>query len=176
MTNDVFEVIRERRSIRAFKPQNIPDEIVAKLLEAACRAPSAGNLQPWKFYVVKNEEIKKKLSAAAFNQSFVAQAPVVIVVCALPEESASRYGERGRSLYCIQDTAAAVQNLLLAAWALGIGSCWVGAFDEQMAASVLGLSKKERPVAIISLGYPRKDSNLWETSRKPVETVAEFIE
>jgi len=175
MTEDVFEAIKERKSIRAFKSQDIPDATVTRLLEAACHAPSAGNLQPWKFYVVKSREIKEKLAEAAFNQRFLTQAPVVIVVCALPEESAVRYGERGKNLYCIQDTAAAVQNLLLSAWALGIGSCWVGAFDEQKTASVLGLSKKERPVAIIPLGYPADDHHFRKTPRKPVDKVVEFM-
>ncbi|NLO89337.1 MAG: nitroreductase family protein [Clostridia bacterium] len=175
MTGDVFEVIKERKSIRAFKSQDIPDTTVTRLLEAASRAPSAGNLQPWKFYVVKIREIKEKLAGAAYNQRFIIQAPVVIVVCALPEESALRYGERGRSLYCIQDTAAAVQNLLLSAWALGIGSCWVGAFDEGAATSALELSKRERPVAIIPLGYPAEEGHFGKTSRKPLEKVVEFV-
>ena len=100
-------------------------------------APSAGNCQPWFIYVVKNQKVRQELAKAAFNQGFLVEAPVNIVVCAEPKRSFSRYGERGASLYCLQDTAALVQSLLLMAEGLGLSTCWVGAFDEQAVRQVL---------------------------------------
>lgn len=98
MTKDVIAAIIERRSVRRFTDEEVPMATVGRILDAACHAPSAGNLQPWEFYVVKNREMREKLAVAALNQEFVATAPVVIVVCALPELSARRYGDRGRYL------------------------------------------------------------------------------
>lgn len=154
--NQVLEVIKKRRSVRAFKKEAIPDEVLLQILEAARWAPSAGNLQPWHFVVVKNNDVKRLLAIAALNQMFIAEAPVVIVVCTIPTVSASRYGVRGEKLYCIQDTAAATQNMLLAAASLGVGSCWVGAFDEDRVRTLLKLPNYVRPVAIVPMGYPAK--------------------
>jgi SagB-type dehydrogenase family enzyme len=89
---------------------------------------------------------------AALGQSFITQAPVVLVICAVPEESAERYGERGATLYALQDTAAMTQNILLASHALGYGSCWVGAFNEDEVRKVLKIPENMRPVSIIPVG------------------------
>lgn len=153
MTKDVMDAIRERRSVRRFAPDPVDEFTVGRILEAGASAPSAGNIQPWTFYAVFRQEIKERLSEAAYGQEFIASAPVVIVVCALPEDTAARYGERGRDLYCLQDTAAATQNILLAAEGFGLGSCWVGAFDEAAVAGALGCVRGERPVAVIPLGF-----------------------
>ncbi|MCK4483131.1 nitroreductase family protein, partial [Candidatus Bathyarchaeota archaeon] len=104
-----------------------------KLVDSARWAPSAGNTQPWRFIIVRKPEIKRKLAAAALGQSFVEEAPVVIVVCADEDRSSMGYGVRGKTLYCIQDTAAAIQNIHLAAYSLGLGTCWIGAFREEEA-------------------------------------------
>lgn len=152
---DFWEVINRRRSIRAYESDRpVSQEVIRQLLEAAIRAPSAGNRQPWHFVVVRDGATRARLASAAYGQHFVAQAPVVIVVCADPGRSAARYGARGRELYCLQDTAAATENLLLAVVALGLGACWVGAFDERAAASTLRLEPHLRPVALIPIGYP----------------------
>jgi len=148
------EVIKRRRSIRAFSDRNLSDDEVKLLVEAACRAPSAGNRQPWEFVVVRDEENRRRLAEAAYGQSFIAEAPVVFVVCADPNRSASRYGRRGVELYCLQDTAAAVQNLLLTAAHNGLGSCWIGAFDEEKTAEAIGAPEGVRPVAIVPVGCP----------------------
>lgn len=160
MTKDVIEAIEERRSVREFEPTPVPDATIGRLIESARLAPSAGNLEPWKFIVVKRNEIKKSLAEAAIDQDFIEKAPVCIVVCAEPERSMARYGERGASLYCLQDTAAAVQNILLTATAYGLGSCWVGAFDEQKVNATLGLSSHYKPVAIIPIGYPAEEPEI----------------
>ncbi|OYT46923.1 nitroreductase family protein [Candidatus Bathyarchaeota archaeon ex4484_231] len=127
---DVFEVIEQRRSIRAFTGKEVSEADVKKILDAARMAPSAGNIQPWTFIVARKGDVKRRLAEAALNQRFIEEASVVIVVCADEEKSARGYGSRGKHLYCIQDAAAATENMLLAAVGLGLGACWVGAFRE----------------------------------------------
>ncbi|NIP67456.1 nitroreductase family protein, partial [Candidatus Bathyarchaeota archaeon] len=97
---------------------------------------------------------KRSLSQAALNQTFIEEAPVVIVVCVDKDRSGWRYGRRGTDLYCLQDTAAATQNLLLAAHALGFGACWVGAFREEKVKEILKTPDRVRPVAIVPVGHP----------------------
>jgi len=150
----VFEAIRGRRSVRAYTGEDVPEETVERLIDAARWAPSAGNIQPWEFVVVRRAEVKRRLSAAALDQAFIEEAPVVVVVCADEGQSSAGYGSRGRSLYCLQDTAAATQNLLLAAHALGLGACWIGAFYDEAVSGALGLPMGVRPVAIVPVGHP----------------------
>jgi nitroreductase len=151
---DVYEAIKGRRSVRAFKSDDVSPEIVEKLIDAARQAPSAGNIQPWEFIVVRESEIKRSLVEAASGQTFIEEAPVVIVVCANENRSSQGYGVRGKTLYCLQDTAAATQNLLLFAYSMGLGTCWVGAFREEEARKALRIPSGIRPVAIIPVGYP----------------------
>jgi nitroreductase len=151
---ELSEAIKGRRSIRAFKQRDVPEETVEKLIDAAKHAPSAGNIQPWEFVVVRKLEVKRKLAVAALNQAFVEEAPVIIAVCANENRSSSGYGFRGKTLYCIQDTAAATQNILLTAYSLGLGACWIGAFNEDEAKRALNAPEGIRPVAIIPVGYP----------------------
>ncbi|MGC9333266.1 MAG: nitroreductase family protein [Anaerolineae bacterium] len=173
---DFWQVIETRRSVRGFDPtvEVTPDE-VEQLLHAAIAAPSAGNRQPWHYYIVRNPKVRQGLAGAAYGQSFVAEAPVTIVVCVDAEQSAARYGQRGRELYCLQDTAAAAEHILLAAVALGFGGCWVGAFDEGRAARVLDLPDHLRPVAILPIGRPAAEQDT-RTSRRPLGAVASFVE
>lgn len=174
MTKDVIECILERRCVRKFKPDSIPQATVGRLVDAARWAPSAGNIQAWSIYVVYNESKKKELAEAAFGQKFVAEAPVVLAVCVYPEVIAGRYRERGRNLYAIQDTAAMVQNILLAATGYGLGSCWVGAFEETQVAEVLGCPQSCRPVAMIPVGYA--DDVPKPPARKAAEDIVQIIE
>jgi nitroreductase len=164
-------VLRRRYSCRRFAATPLSQAEIEKLLEAAIWAPSAGNLQPWRFIVVTSDELKQALARAA-DQDFVADAPLVIAVCAVPGESARRYGERGRSLYSLQDTAAATQNILLAAAELGLGSCWVGAFEEPGVARALGLPPAWRPVALVPVGHPLEGPT--PRQRRPLQEVAVF--
>ncbi len=150
---EAVELLRSRRSVRAFERRQVEDKVIREILGDAIMSPSAGNLQPWKIYVVKNDDVKRKLVEASYWQSFVGEAPVVVVVVALPEISALRYGERGRNLYSIQDTSALTTYILLSAKARGLDSCWVGAFSEEKVRTALGLKKDELPVAIIPIGY-----------------------
>jgi len=165
----VLETIKNRRSIRDFKDEDIPAEAVDSLIEALRWAPSAGNLQSRKFYFVFNDGIKIKLAGAAGNPgpvarikkivknaltiNFISRAPLVVVAC-LDRRIKEKYGDRGIELYAIQDVAASVMNMMLAAHELGLGSVWVGAFDENEVALVMSLPDNLRPVALIPLGYP----------------------
>lgn len=151
---ELSEAIRGRRSIRAFKPDNVSGKEVEKLIAAATSAPSAGNIQPWEFIIVTKPEMKRKLVEAAWGQSFIEQVPVVVVVCANEDRAAQGYGERGKSLYCLQDTAAAIQNMLLTAYSGGLGTCWIGAFKEDRVKDVMKIPAGVKPVAIVPVGYP----------------------
>ncbi len=165
--------ILDRHSCRDFLASPLREGDLELLLEAARWAPSAGNVQPWFFYAVLRRDLKVKLAAAALGQNFLAQAAVVFVVCAHAEESAWSYGERGKTLYCLQDTAAACENLLIAATALGYGSCWVGAFDERAVAHVLEMPRALRPVALMAVGPGEPVTSF--PSRKSLERVSRIL-
>ncbi len=155
---NLLDIIRNRRSVREFKDREIPESAIDVLIEALRWAPSAENLQSRKFYFVFNEDIRNKLAQAGLRRdfvSFIARAPLVVVACA-DLRIASRYGERGTQLYCIQDTAASVQNLLLAAHDQGLGTCWVGAFKEEEVKEILDMPDYLRPVVLVPVGYPAK--------------------
>jgi len=139
----------------------VDDKLIGVMLYSATHAPSAGNTQDWHFIVVKDESIRKKLAEAALRQRFIAEAPVVIVVCIDKEKVIMRYGKRGESLYSMQDTANATMILMLVAHALGLSTCWVGAFDEDRVGNILELPEQLRPIAIVPVGYSD------ETPRKP---------
>jgi nitroreductase len=153
MMKDIFECMRETHTVRQFREQEIEDATIARILEAASFAPSAGNLQPWFFYVVKNPKVRERLAEASYEQPQIVDAPVAIVIMADPSRSNERYGERGAQLYCLQDTAAAAENILLAAESLGLGTCWIGAFNEPKVQEIVEAPPRLRAVAIICLGY-----------------------
>ncbi len=170
---DVFEAIKKRRSIRRFdQSKKVSKAQVNKILEAAKWAPSAGNLQSIFIYIVRDEKIKEKLYKATTGQLHVMKASVVFVVCA-DRERISYYGERGRSLYCIQDATIAVQNMWLALTGLGLGAVWVGAFDEEVVSQVLNVSSHHRPVAILPVGYPSESPKA--PSRRSVEDFSKRV-
>ncbi len=148
---DCLDSLVSRVSVRKLAG-NIPEADLKRILEVGIRAPSAGNCQPWRIIVVRNEEIRQKLAEAALNQRFVATAPVVLVICAVPEESAGRYGKRGETLYVYQDTAALTLQILHAVNILGYGACWVGAFNEENVRKIIAVPKNMRPVSIIPIG------------------------
>ncbi|NWF95317.1 MAG: nitroreductase family protein [Candidatus Thorarchaeota archaeon] len=154
--DDFVETLKARTSIRSFENVSIPDSDIQRIIEAGVSAPSAGNRQPWRVVIVTDKAVKEALAKGAFGQTFVASAPVVLAVCGVPEESAERYGNRGRDLYVFQDTAALTQNILLAAHAMGYGTCWVGAFDDEEVARVLRTPSSVRPMALIPIGVPKK--------------------
>ena len=169
---NVLEAIKGRRSIRAFKSQNVSAEIIKKLVDAARWAPSAGNIQPWEFIIVRKPEIKRRLAEAALDETFIEEASVVIVVCANENRSSQGYGIRGKTLYCIQDTAAAIQNIHLVAYSLGLGTCWIGAFREDEAREILKIPQGIRPVAIIPVGYLAEAP--LPPSRRPINQIVHY--
>jgi len=171
MTKDVFDCMRDSHSVRTFNQQEIPEPTLTRILEAACWAPSAGNLQPWYFYVVKNQQAKEKIAEACYNQQQIEMAPVSVVIMADPSRSNDQYGERGAQLYCIQDTAAAAENMILAAEALGISSCWVGAFDERKLQQAVEAPPRLRAVAIICLGYSDEQTTTFKERYRVAEVV-----
>lgn len=169
---DLLEAIKKRRSVRKYTGDPVTDDEVRGLLEAAIAAPSAGNAQPWRFILVRDRGLQEKLVQAAHGQRFIAEAPVVIAVCADLTRARRAYGDRGANLYCLQDTAAAIQNMLLAATARGLGTCWIGAFDEGRASEVLKLPVGLRPVAMIPVG--RSSEPAQARDRRPLSEVVDY--
>jgi nitroreductase len=164
-----FDVIEQRRSVRAFGRRVVQAEILDKLLQAALLAPSAGDLQAYEIVAIERAELKSALAPAALNQDFIAEAPVVLVFLADVRRSESKYGRRGATLFCIQDATIAAAYVQLAAAALGLASCWVGAFDEDRVAKVIGASDAMRPVAILPIGYPAERPT--RPPRRPLQDV-----
>jgi nitroreductase len=163
---DVFQAIAERRSIRAFQNRPVEPEKLQAILEAANSAPSAGNLQAYVIYHVTDPARRRALARAAGGQEYVAEAPILLAFCADPARSAVRYGRRGERLYTIQDATIAVAYAQLAATALGLGSVWVGAFDDGAAARALDLPTGFLPVVLLPIGYPAEAPR--PTPRRPL--------
>ncbi|MCL5037035.1 MAG: nitroreductase family protein [Chloroflexi bacterium] len=149
----VLDVIKTRRSIRRFKKKPVPDEVLYRLKEALIWAPSAGNLQDRHFYLVYNEDLKKEIAKAALDQMFITEAPVVLIGCS-DLSTVAPYRERGMALYTHHDMGASIQNLLLAAKEEGLGTCWIGAFDNRKVAELLSLPEDLIATAIVPIGYP----------------------
>jgi len=159
---EFFEALQARRSIRRFDERPVPEELLLRVLEAARSAPSGGNMQPWELVVVKDRETIGRVVQTTFvgfdpasgrRQEWLLGAPVLVVACADIKRSASRYGPLGEQV-AVLDVAAAVENMLLAAVALGLGSCWVSGFAAEDLSRLLGLPASVRPLAILPLGFP----------------------
>jgi nitroreductase len=167
------EVIARRRSVRHFNTRlNVSEEDITALLDAAVAAPTAGNIQPWRFFVVRSPAARERL-AGALAQRWSAAAPVVIVVAVDPRPCAARYADRGEYLYSIQDTAAAVENILLAAVDRGLASCWIGAFDEKAVAEAIGATPPITPVAVLPVGYSAEAAG--RSARRPLHEVTTWL-
>ncbi len=169
---ELREAILTRRSIRKYLDVKVPIEKILEAISYARWAPSAGNIQPWRFVIVTDNEIKKMLSAAALGQECVKEAAAVIVACADVLESAVVYGERGKNLYSIQDVAAATQNLLLVLHDMGLGAIWIGAFHEDAVRRIIGAPSNIRPLALIPVGVPAETPS--PPPRKPVDEIVFF--
>jgi nitroreductase len=166
----LLSLIKKRRSVRKYLKKEVPDALLEKILESTRFAPSTGNYQPWEFIVVRNEDTKKDLVAAAFDQKWMLEAPVLIVACVNMRLAAAVYGERGARLYGIQSVAAAIENMLLTAESLKLATCWVGAFSEVIAARLLECPEYVRPCAIITLGYPAEEPKV-----PPKQSIQEYV-
>jgi nitroreductase len=166
---NVIEAIKTRKSVRAYLDRPVEDNKLSIILEAARLAPSAANLQEWRFVIVRENEIRKKLAEAAGSQDFIAQAPVVLVACAETDE---RLMSCGQLCYSI-DVAIALDHITLAAVELGLGTCWIGDFDEKKIKSILGIPEKIRVVELMPLGYPG-DPSPREKKRLPLSTIVKY--
>ena len=169
---DVFEAICRRKSIRAYESTPIPDEKINKILEAARLAPSAGNIQPWHFIVVKDEEKRKKLARGMFAK-FLIDAPVVIVGCGNMKSSPKWH---------TVDVSIAMEHMVLEATELGLGTCWVGSFNEEEVKELLKIPEDYKVVALLAIGYPRKKFDIQGKilhiirKRKKLEEIVSFEE
>lgn len=163
-------IIKKRKSVRKYLEKDVPDDLVKKILESARFAPSTGNYQPWEFVVVRNRSLKSDLTEGCYDQKWMLDAPVFIVACINSRLAGAVYGERGLRLYGIQAVAAAIQNMLLTAESLGLGTCWVGAFSEVIVSRILQCPAYVRPCAIITLGY-----SCDESSKAPRQDMKEFV-
>ena len=143
---ELKKVIQKRYSIRSFQNIEVHTKRIEEIFELARLAPSSGNFQSFRVVVVKDSDTKKKLSHI--------EAPVILVICAVPEEQAIRYGDRGRNLYAIQDATIFAAYCQLITVDLGLASVWVGAFRESKVREILGLDDNLRPIALMPLGYP----------------------
>ncbi len=150
---DFFEVVKTRQSIRVFQDRPIDASCIQQILATINRAPSAGNLQAYEVYLVTNCTVMQALARATSGQDFIAQAPLALVFCAHPARSAQKYGERGITLYSVQDATIAGAYAQLAVTALGLASVWVGAFDEDAVRAAIGVGRDLRPVAFLPIGY-----------------------
>ena len=156
---EVYEAMKKRGSVRKYLEDPVPQEVLNRVLEAACSAPSWKNMQCWRFIVVSDPEIKKSLSDSLHSGNpaakAVATAPLTIVACGDPEASGREDGKE----YYLLDTGIAMQQLQLAAYAEGLGTCWVAWFDEEKARAACNIPENYRVVAITPLGKPAKESN-----------------
>jgi len=170
---DFFETVRHRHSIRQYQ-QNVPveKEKLHAILEVACAAPSAGDLQAYKIIVVSDQAMRDALSEACDNQLFISQAPICLVFCADTKRSEQAFQERGRDLFAIQDATIATAYSQLAIVAVGIGSTWVGSFDEAIISQLLELDTGVVPVALLSLGYPAELPEV--TSRRNLDEMVSY--
>jgi nitroreductase len=164
-SKEVLELMKDRRSIRKFKPDMIKNEEIQMILEAARWTQSASNRQPWRFIVIKNRETISKLQSAARFGNFVAEAPVVIAIIADKKRSPKWY---------IHDTSMLAHQMCLMAWSLNIGTCWIGSMDRDKAALILGLDKNEHVTTILPFGYFDKKPSA--TSRKDLKNMVTTIE
>jgi len=163
---DVYDAIRTRKSVRAYLDKPVEPEKLERVLEAARLAPSANNIQEWRFVVVTDADKRRRLAEEAAGQSFIAAAPVVIAACAQTDGKVMRCG-----LVCHPiDVAIAIDHLTLAATAEGLGTCWIGAFDPQVVREILGIPRQIVVVELLPLGYP-KDPGQVDKSRLPLETI-----
>lgn len=151
---DFQQLLNERRSVRAFTGAPVSAEQRQILLEAAVRAPSACNLQSWHFYVVADRAKIEALYPMVYSAAWIQKAGLAVIVCTDADAITHRFGERGSSLFCLQDTAAAMENLLLCAADLGLGGCWIGAFDPDACRAFAAIPDSRTPVAIAAIGEP----------------------
>jgi len=164
----LLKQIKQRYSVRSYQNRNVEKEKLETVLEAGRMAPSARNIQQWRFVVVQDAELRKKLVPAANNQSFVAEAPVIIACCGIDTDYVMRCGQLAYPI----DVAIAIDHMTLQAVEEGLGTCWIGSFQEDQVKSILGIPGEARVVELLTLGYPN-DSPVTK-SRVPLDQVVSY--
>lgn len=149
---DIFETLRKRKSVRSYLPTPVSNEVLAKILEAARLAPSAGNVQPWHFIIVKDEKKRVRIAKGCKYGKFLDESPIVIVACGDKKASPNWYAA---------ETAIALEHLVLAATALGLGTCWIGMFKEEEIRVMLKIPERFEIIALMALGYSHEKADLW---------------
>lgn len=167
---EFYDVIKKRKSVRTYKKDPIPDEVLNRILEATRNAPSAKNLQPWKFIIVKDPKIIKELVPACNNQQFIAEAPIVICAVGLENQAWGKMGGYWRSLEV--DVTIAFEHLVLAAANEGLGTCWIGAYQEAEVKKVLKIPDGVKVIALTPLGHPAQEPLV--RPRKPLSEIISY--
>ncbi|MGI6113074.1 MAG: nitroreductase family protein [Mahellales bacterium] len=158
MNLDVIEAIKSRRSIRMFdNSRPVDDDILKEIITCGTWAPSAHNNQPWRFVVIRDPKKKEQMAMRSRWAKFLTQTPVAIVVIAEFSHRRKVSDDKAVRYFSVQDTAAAIQNILLAATNYGLGTCWIGDFDEGQLAEMCNIPEGWNPVCIIAMGYPHPD-------------------
>lgn len=166
----ILEVIRKRRSIRRYREDPIPEGVLRRVLEAARLAPSGKNLQPWKFIIVRDPGLKEKVAEASLRQYFIAKAPLIIVACGFPDRCYSHMGRYMKSWSV--DVAIALEHLILQAQEENLGTCWIGAFEEEKVKAILNVPGEVKVLALTPLGYPAESPPF--RGRKDLEEVISY--
>ncbi len=166
---ELHDVIRQRRSVRSYESRPVEDDKLARVLEAARLAPSAANRQPIHLYVIRSEDVRKRL-LQAYSQEWFAGAPVIVCICGRPSRAWSRMDGKN---YADVDATIAMDHLILAAAAEGLGTCWIGAFNPERLREVLGIPAELEPVAMTPIGYPAAQPA--PTPRKPLDEICEYL-
>jgi nitroreductase len=169
---DFSKLMEKRCSVREFEEKKVDVNALRRIIEAAMRAPSAGNLQSYTIHIVRGAEARQGLAIAS-DQEFLSQSPVVLVFCADMNRAESKYGERGSGLYAIQDATIACASAQLAAADEGLGSVWVGGFEPLEVARLVGAQAYEIPVAMLPIGHPAEKPQ--KRGRRPVEEIVREI-
>lgn len=169
---DILDLIQSRRSVKKFLPKFVSWDNIAKVIGAGRHAPSSGNLQNWKFIVIMEPDAKESLIKHCYEQYELSSAGALIVVCGEPEKCERYYGEKGVKKYTIQNCAAAIENMLLEAHSLGLGSCWVGAYDEEEVKLLLKIPEEVTVEGIVAIGYAQEIPE--KPPKYPLETVVYF--
>jgi nitroreductase len=153
-----LNLIKTRRSVRRYSNKNVSNELIEEIIDAARFAPSAHNHQPWKFIVTRDKDKLEEIAEDSKYAKFISTAPVAIIVCADYENSQTRKANKDYFVkyFCIQDTAAAIQNILLSAHSLGLGTCWIGDYNEEKLTEIFKIKEPYYPVGIISVGFTDK--------------------
>jgi len=167
---EFYEVIRTRRSIRSYTPDAVPDDVLERVMDAARIAPSGNNRQPWKFVVVKDEQLRRELVPLCFDQAFIAEAPILVVATGV--DIKYNRGNYMGALSMLVDVAIAVDHITLAARAEGLGTCWIGSFDNEKVKRLLAIPPEVQVVALTPLGYPTDPEFRGPGRRRPLEQIA----